>query len=66
MVKISLCIYRYNLNLITQNNDETRFEVMYTLKYPDDISLENPEVCYAETLSNKKEYVLMLLGSFAR
>ncbi len=50
---ISLNCYTLIDNLTAQNNEDTRFEVMYTLKYPTDIPPENAEACYAETLSKE-------------
>lgn len=50
---ISLNCYTLIDNLKVQNNEDTKFEYMYTLKYPTEIPPENAEACYAETLSRE-------------
>lgn len=38
-------------NISKENAEDTKFEYMYNLKYPEEIAPENAEACYVESLS---------------
>lgn len=38
-------------NISKENTEDTKYEYMYNLKYPEEIATENAESCYIENLS---------------
>lgn len=38
-------------NIVTENSEDTKFEYMYYLKYPEEVAPQNAEACYIESLS---------------